>query len=94
MGTFGLFGFAETQQIVSQEGFGSFNCECCKILSAHELIFKLAFTLQVRLKDASSQSCGGEFVFDFKQKVIIASPNYPNQYTQNLRCNYLIKVSY
>ena len=65
------------------------------MLTAHELIFKLAFTLplQVRLKDASSQSCGGEFVFDFKQKVIIASPNYPNQYTQNLRCNYLIKVS-
>ena len=46
------------------------------------------------MKNAGSQMCGGEFDFDMNQKVIIASPNYPNQYVQNLKCNYLIKVSW
>ncbi len=28
------------------------------------------------------------------KKLLLTSPNYPNQYTSNLRCNFLIKVSF
>lgn len=35
--------------------------------------------------------CGGEFEIN-SNSLVITSPNYPEQYDKNMRCNYLIKV--
>jgi hypothetical protein len=41
-----------------------------------------------------THNCGGHYILDQlpNDKVIIQSPNYPNQYDANLRCNYFIQV--
>lgn len=42
-------------------------------------------------RQINHDSCGGEFTLSLNQNLIIQSPNYPNQYDSNLRCNYLIR---
>ena len=42
-----------------------------------------------------SSDCGGEIFLDGSHRSqIITSPNYPNVYGTDMRCTYLIKVSY
>jgi len=47
------------------------------------------------LQDFGASTCGGSYILEeVDKKLLLTSPNYPNKYTSNLRCNFLIKVSF
>ena len=42
-------------------------------------------------KNLKEVKCGGEFYLNLNQVIVLTSPNYPNQYEKNIKCNYFLK---
>ena len=41
-------------------------------------------------RNIEQADCGGRYTLALNQNLVITSPNYPNQYYKNQRCNYFI----
>ena len=63
-------------------------------ISISKFNYKKTKIFRIKTKRSSEMiydTCGGEYTMSLNQNLKIQSPNYPNHYDSNLRCNYYIK---